>query len=124
MKNWMQNLLKVIQDIYAVLSILNSLYEKLKVMDAHLKTIVEVMKALSQAESIDNETNAISPFFKPELSLLDIKDVIKILNISTTTYYRLVKQGELMPRRKGRRHYYYKEDLSQQLEEGKRRGRI
>lgn len=56
--------------------------------------------------------------------LLDIQQVIEILNISTATYYRWVRQGELIPRRKGKRHYFYKEDLSQQLEEGRRRGRI
>ena len=56
--------------------------------------------------------------------LLDISDVLVILNISIATYYRWVKQGELMPRRKGKRHYFYKEDLLQQLEEGRRRGRI
>jgi hypothetical protein len=56
--------------------------------------------------------------------LLDISDVLVILNISVATYYRWVKQGELIPRRKGKRHYFYKEDLLQQLEEGRRRGRI
>lgn len=56
--------------------------------------------------------------------LLDIQQVIEILNISTATYYRWVRQGELIPRRKGKRHYFYKGDLSQQLEEGRRRGRI
>ncbi|MGA6119564.1 helix-turn-helix domain-containing protein [Sphingobacterium anhuiense] len=56
--------------------------------------------------------------------LLDIQQVVEILNISVPTYYRWVKQGQLMPRRKGKRHYFYKEDLLQQLEEGRRRGRI
>ncbi|WP_400261161.1 helix-turn-helix domain-containing protein [Sphingobacterium sp. SG20118] len=56
--------------------------------------------------------------------LMDINQVVEVLNISTATYYRWVRQGELVPRRKGKRHYFFKEDLVQQLAEGKRRGRI
>ncbi|AIM37550.1 hypothetical protein KO02_13270 [Sphingobacterium sp. ML3W] len=58
------------------------------------------------------------------LVLLDINQVIDLLKISEATYYRWVKQGELIPRRKGKRHYYYMSDLDRQLKEGRRRGRI
>lgn len=76
----------------------------------------EVVHDPDQSEDAAHDTQM------PEL--LDINDVLVILNISIATYYRWVKQGELMPRRKGKRHYFYKEDLLQQLEEGRRRGRI
>lgn len=56
--------------------------------------------------------------------LLDIHEVIAILNIPVAIYYRWVRLGELVPRRKEKRHYFYKEDLLQQLKEGRRRGRI
>ena len=76
----------------------------------------EVVYDPDQSEDATHDTKM------PEL--LDIQQVIEILNISIATYYRWVKQGELIPRRKGKRHYFYKEDLLQQLEEGRRRGRI
>jgi hypothetical protein len=76
----------------------------------------EVVYDQDQSEDATHDTKM------PEL--LDIQQVIEILNISIATYYRWVKQGELIPRRKGKRHYFYKEDLLQQLEEGRRRGRI
>lgn len=56
--------------------------------------------------------------------LLETEDVIQILRISNAKYYRLVKSGELVPRRIGKRHYYLAIDLEKQLEESKRRGRI
>lgn len=70
----------------------------------------------------DQAENASRDRKMPEL--LDIQQVVEVLNISVATYYRWVKQGELIPRRKGKRHYFYMEDLLQQLEEGRRRGRI
>ncbi len=56
--------------------------------------------------------------------LLDIQDVMKKLGISESTYYRFVRNGQLKPRKKGRRHYYYLSDLHEQLSESFRRGRI
>ncbi|MEJ5090789.1 helix-turn-helix domain-containing protein [Sphingobacterium faecium] len=78
--------------------------------------IHEVVYDKDQSEDASHDTKI------PEL--LDIADVLVILNISIATYYRWVKQGELIPRRKGKRHYFYKEDLLHQLEQGRRRGRI
>jgi hypothetical protein len=124
MKNWMQNILKVIQDIYTILRQLNTLNAQLLSMDTHLRLIVEAMKMPDKSESIVQGNDLTSTKFQVDVSLLDIKDVTRILNISTATYYRLVKQGELVPRRKGKRHYYFQEDLSQQLKESKRKGRI
>lgn len=60
---------------------------------------------------------------EPE-TLMDIQEVMEYLGIAKTTYYRLVKNGELTPRRKGRRHYYYRSDLRAALTESVRRGRV
>lgn len=59
-----------------------------------------------------------------ENELLDIQDVVDMLGISMATYYRLVQRGELRPRRKGKRHYYFKSDIYVQLENSRRKGRI
>jgi len=56
--------------------------------------------------------------------LLSARDVMCKLNISEATYYRFVRKGELRPRLKGKRHYYYEEDLVDALNESRRRGRI
>jgi len=53
-----------------------------------------------------------------------VQGSISFLAYTMATYYRWVRLGELVPRRKGKRHYFYKEDLLQQLEEGRLRGRI
>lgn len=124
MKNWMQNILKLIQDIYHILTQLNNLKDQLSSIDSHLRLMVESMKIPSETALLHKESKVSAVDFHADMLLLDIKDVIKILNISTATYYRLVKQGELIPRRKGKRHYYYQEDLQRQLEESKRRGRL
>lgn len=55
--------------------------------------------------------------------LLDIQDVLVLLGISIATYYRLVQRGELLPRRRGKRHYYYLSDLTIQQEKYKRKGK-
>ncbi|HLS96558.1 helix-turn-helix domain-containing protein [Sphingobacterium allocomposti] len=56
--------------------------------------------------------------------LYGVTEVMDILGISHATYYRFVRSGRLVPRKLGKRHYYYLEDLEAQLEESKRRGRI
>ncbi|WP_164126190.1 helix-turn-helix transcriptional regulator [Sphingobacterium luzhongxinii] len=64
---------------------------------------------------------------KPSLNdqkLLDIEQVLRILRIGRTTYYRLVNAGKLVPRKIGERHCYYLEDLEDMIQESKRRGRI
>jgi len=104
MNNSFQLLLQLLKDIY---------------------TVLLAIQALGEQKTVHTPTPLLS---KPEVSqppvLIDINQVISILNISIATYYRWVRQGELVPRRKGKRHYYYLEDLTKQLEEGKRRGRI
>ena len=56
--------------------------------------------------------------------LLDINDVLDYLGITRATYFRMVRHGELAPRRKGRRHYYYRSDLRAALAQSVRRGRL
>ena len=64
---------------------------------------------------------------KPSLrdqKLLDIEQVLRILGIGRSTYYRFVNAGKLVPRKIGERHCYYLEDLEDMIQESKRRGRI
>lgn len=64
---------------------------------------------------------------KPSLrdqKLLDIEQVLDILRIGRSTYYRFVNAGKLVPRKIGERHCYYLEDLEDMIQESKRRGRI
>lgn len=60
---------------------------------------------------------------EPE-KLMDMQEVMDYLGITRSTYFRLVKNGELAPRRKGRRHYFYRRDLHAALAESVRRGRV
>ena len=83
------------------------------------KSVQQYEASLSRGELRDAETN-----LSPLSDLLDINQVIDLLKISEATYYRWVKQGELIPRRKGKRHYYCLSDLDRQMKEGRRRGRI
>lgn len=56
--------------------------------------------------------------------LLQVEDVLVYLHISKRTYYRLVQKGELKPRVIGGRHYYYKVDLTNALQQSRNRGRF
>ena len=103
----MQSLVKKIcQQLDAIICLLNK-----------SKTRCDEAVRMSGQEQLKEDTSELPV-------LLDIHEVIAILNISMATYYRWVRLGELVPRRKGKRHYFYKEDLLQQLEEGRLRGRI
>ncbi|MGA6118726.1 helix-turn-helix domain-containing protein [Sphingobacterium anhuiense] len=92
-----------------------------------LETITQLLeKSVQQHDA--SLSREVDPDAETDLShlsdLLDINQVIDLLKISEATYYRWVKQGELIPRRKGKRHYYCLSDLDKQLKEGRRRGRI
>ena len=56
-------------------------------------------------------------------SMKSRKEVIFKLNIDPSTYTRWVKQGILVPRIVGSRHFYTDADLQQALEESARRGK-
>lgn len=56
--------------------------------------------------------------------LLDVEQVLRVLRISRSSYYRFVKEGKLQPRKVGGRHCYYLSDLDKMIEESKRRGRF
>jgi predicted DNA-binding transcriptional regulator AlpA len=56
--------------------------------------------------------------------LLDMEQVLDILRIGRSTYYRFVNAGKLVPRKIGERHCYYLEDLEDMIQESRRRGRI
>lgn len=56
-------------------------------------------------------------------SMQSRKEVIFKLNIDPSTYTRWVKQGILVPRIIGSRHFYTDADLERALEESARRGK-
>lgn len=100
----------------------------------NLETIIHLLKQcveISQSNQLKN-SDLYTDLADDMLSLpgggaselLDIQDVMKKLGISESTYYRFVRNGQLKPRKKGRRHYYYLSDLHAQLSESVRRGRI
>lgn len=105
----------------------------IKKICAQLETIICILKGnvcKHDAKSLNNidlyytckpAAVSLSEGFSGEL--LDIRDVMERLGISESTYYRFVRNGELKPRKKGRRHYYYLSDLHEQLKESIRRGR-
>lgn len=74
-----------------------------------------------QAEPIQVSSQNSQQEFK---KILEAEDVQQKLGISRATYYRYVKDEKLVPRKLGTRHYYYPEDLDEQLEESKRKGRL
>jgi len=84
-----------------------------------LEQIADNTAALAHAPTATEAT----PGSLPE-KLMGAGEVMDYLGITKTTYYRLIKNGELRPRRKGRRHYYYRRDLQAALAESVRRGRV
>lgn len=88
------------------------------------RTIVHLLEQISgHTAMLAEAAPAAYKAAEPE-KLMDIQEVMDYLGIARTTYYRLVKNGELTPRRKGRRHYYYRSDLRAALTESVRRGRV
>ncbi|WP_134090086.1 AlpA family transcriptional regulator [Olivibacter sp. XZL3] len=89
-------------------------------LDLLLQTVVQIHKLL---ENITGHGTKNGGKKLPD-RLLSAQDVMDKLGISEATYYRHVKNGELKPRIKGNRHYFYEDDLVEALEESRRRGRI
>lgn len=87
------------------------------------RTIIHLLEQISTHTATLAEATPNAYTAEPE-KLMDIQEVMDYLGIARTTYYRLVKNGELTPRRKGRRHYYYRHDLKAALTESVRRGRV
>lgn len=123
MKNWLQNILQSIQDIYQILREIKALYNQFTIVTAHLQTIIQLIENYNQIAD-DREKTVDTVRHQREIKLLDIGQVMKILNISESTYYRWVENGELQPRKKGKRHYYYLFDLQDQIAKCKLKGRL
>lgn len=98
-------------------------------------TVIEILAYLRQLrdcmlqirDCLFNKNDSLHGVNKPSLhdeELLDMEQVLRILRISRSTYYRFVKEGKLLPRKIGVRHCYYREDLKDMIQESKRRGRI
>lgn len=121
MKKWLLNILQCIEDIYQILKEIKALYNQFTIVTAHLQTIIRLIENYNQLAEEREKTVDID---QHQIKLLDIGQVMKILNISESTYYRWVENGELQPRKKGKRHYYYLFDLQDQIAKCKLKGRL
>lgn len=89
-------------------------------LDLLIETVIQIHELLhSLTKDVERPINKRLPE-----RLLSAQEVMDKLNISERTYYRYVKNGELKPRIKGSRHYFYEEDLTAALRESRRRGRV
>lgn len=123
MKKWLLNILQCIEDIYQILKEIKALYNQFTIVTAHLQTIIRLIENYNQLAE-EREKTVDTDQHQREIKLLDIGQVMKILNISESTYYRWVENGELQPRKKGKRHYYYLFDLQDQIAKCKLKGRL
>jgi predicted DNA-binding transcriptional regulator AlpA len=110
-----------------MLNQLEKIGKQLEIMSDLLKQIRDhnLLTSLVTSELSLSEKSAPERTIAPaDSTLLDVQDVMQKLGISESTYYRFVRNGELRPRKKGRRHYYYLSDLDAQLKQSVRKGRI
>ncbi|GAA4146740.1 hypothetical protein GCM10022216_32040 [Sphingobacterium kyonggiense] len=85
-------------------------------MSRRLNVMEEILKQLAIRNKSSEDKEAFDPFEEgATMELLDANDVMKILKISQSTYYRLVKTGVLKPIVIGRRHYYSKQQVEGML---------
>ena len=85
-------------------------------MSRRLNVMEEILKQLAIRNKSSEDKEAFDPFAEgATMELLDANDVMKILKISQSTYYRLVKTGVLKPIVIGRRHYYSKQQVEGML---------
>lgn len=84
-----------------------------------------VMLSILKALDIDVGTPAECDIDHPEncQSMKTRKEVMFMLDIDPSTYTRWIKQGILIPRVVGSRHFYTDADLQRALEECARRGK-
>ncbi|MGJ1324878.1 helix-turn-helix domain-containing protein [Sphingobacterium faecium] len=123
MKKWLLNILQSMEDIYQILKEIKALYHQFTIVTAHLQTIIQLIENYNQLAE-EREKTVDTAQHQHEIKLLDIGQVMKILNISESTYYRWVENGELQPRKKGKRHYYYLFDLHDQIAKSRLKGRL
>lgn len=102
-----------------MLHVLHRICDLLEVIATLLRAIVDYITQEMQTrrDSLDGPADEIE-------RMLDIGEVLALLGISESKYYRLVREGKLRPRKLGKRHYYYRSDLHKELEESRRKGRI
>lgn len=85
-------------------------------MSRHLNVMEEILKQLAIKNKRSEDKENFDPFGEgATMELLDANDVMKILKISPSTYYRLIKTGVLKPIIIGRRHYYSKQQVEGML---------
>ncbi|QBR13296.1 DNA-binding protein [Sphingobacterium sp. CZ-2] len=90
----------------------NDLLKLRRLLEDILKVLLRTM-SLYENRLISSEVQQVNPEISQpmQVELLGTQEVLKLLNISESTYYRLVKNGSLIPTKIGSRHYYRKNDL-------------
>ncbi|WP_099366683.1 helix-turn-helix domain-containing protein [Sphingobacterium sp. 1.A.4] len=90
----------------------NDLLKLRRLLEDILKVLLRTMN-LYENRLIPSEVQQVNPEISQpmQVELLGTQEVLKLLNISESTYYRLVKNGSLIPTKIGSRHYYRKNDL-------------
>jgi hypothetical protein len=102
------------------------IYEKETLLRA-LEKIISLHKNSNQLLlSIKEEISNIEPqnTLSSDQTILYPADVRRILNISESSYYRMIKQGNLVPRILGSLQIFYYSDLLEAMKISKNKGRI
>ncbi len=83
-----------------------------KLLEDILMVLLKTMNMVESRQLAWDATSANGPHTEGSSApLLGMQEVLQLLNISQSTYYRLVKNGSLQPTKIGNRHYYKKNDL-------------
>lgn len=87
--------------------------------------LIELLRAIYTLLQQYTESHPVPPGAQAEPGeYLEPWEVQKRLGISERTFYRHLKQGVLVPRRVGKRIFFYPSDLEAAIRESKRRGRL
>jgi hypothetical protein len=112
----------ILQDIHSLLHEIAT-----AISDKHSCAECEGQMVPSRVNPIHPRTTTLRPALKSSLSQtewLDRQGVMDYLQISYRTYYRLRASGLIVPQRIGGRDYYFLPELTEQLKESIRKGRI
>lgn len=80
------------------------------------ESLRKIVVILSKDQNVGDEL-----VVKPNTGLLDSDELMKLLRISRSSYYRLRKDGQIRPIRIGGRDYYDQEEIDRLLREGRKR---
>lgn len=87
-------------------------------MEQDIQTEFLGCRIYSKLEKIERLLNS----KKNDIALLNVNAVSRFLDLSKATIYTKCSKGEIPHIKKGKRLYFYKEDLIKYLESGKKGG--